>query len=238
MDTTIRVSVGAGLGAFGLSVIVALFSRIPLGVSLLRGLGSGLIFAVLIFGLGFILRKFLPELFDETIQAAQGSDDVGNVVDIVLPAEEPDSMLYAPAGSQAADDGSISDSGDSSGALPVSSQMGKSMPMGAPNTGELERDVLAIGRDSMLDGGSGQAGVLETKRLKPLVTMDQLDVLPDLESMSDAFSSVSDIPGASGYDGPDYGGSATHGGTSSGGQDPAAIARAVRTLLRKDQKGQ
>lgn len=72
--------------------------------------------------------------------------------------------------------------------------------------------------------------------------MDTLDVLPDLDTLSDSFGSV--LPEESGEDSSiksdsQITGSFSSGGYSSGGGgDPVVLAKAVQTLLRKDQKGQ
>ena len=70
--------------------------------------------------------------------------------------------------------------------------------------------------------------------------IDDLDVLPDLESYSDSFTASDFALGGppsnnntKGYVG--HGGSAARPGQE--GLDPAALAQAVRTILKRDQKG-
>ncbi|MBU0934379.1 MAG: hypothetical protein KKC64_02070, partial [Spirochaetes bacterium] len=72
-----------------LSVIIALFSRIPFGTLLLRAFLLGLGFAALAFGLVFLLKRTLPELFNSSYDSNdvldEQADSMGTAVNIVLP---------------------------------------------------------------------------------------------------------------------------------------------------------
>ncbi|MBU0936343.1 MAG: hypothetical protein KKC64_12045, partial [Spirochaetes bacterium] len=85
---------------------------------------------------------------------------------------------------------------------------------------------------------SGNSGML-----RPRVSVDDLDVLPDLDSLSSSFADIgsgnSDVEDSAASD-VSYSSGSFSGGASStkGGEDPVVIAKAVQTLLRRDQKGQ
>ena len=104
-----------------------------------------------------------------------------------------------------------------------------------PEVGNLEQEVREISNNGLIDKNAAR-GSEDAKRLRPVVTLDQLDVLPDLDGLSDAFSIASDLDGMSepaGFKPESI--SATGRANES---DPVALAKAVRTLLRRDQKGQ
>jgi hypothetical protein len=235
VDSSIRVSAGVGLGALALSIIVAGFSRIPLGTLVLRAVVFGVLFAALTYLVIMLFRRYLPELFDES--PAVQTSQTGRVVDIVLPGEESEigatpveSVDYLDQGDIAAamrdspgeDDHPDPDAG-------IYSQI-----RSGPETGNLEQEVRDISSGGLMDDGSASSQA-DAKRLRPVVSLDQLDVLPDLDGLSDAFSIAPGI----GEDGEPAGfkPEAISGAGRPNGADPATLAKAVQTLLRRDQKG-
>ena len=71
-------------------------------------------------------------------------------------------------------------------------------------------------------------------------SIDDLDVLPDLEGYSDSFTSSEFASGGSASNNGSKGYNGQGGSTSRPGQegfDPASLAQAVRTILKRDQKG-
>ncbi len=78
-------AVSAG-GAFLLSLLVGLIGRVGFGTAILRGLMWALLFGGFAFGVDYLLRRFLPELFD----AVEGeTEDMIRTVDITLDEEKP-----------------------------------------------------------------------------------------------------------------------------------------------------
>jgi len=234
VDTGIRASAAVGLGAFALSVIVAIFSRIPLGSLLLRAFLLGVAFAALAFGIQYILRKFLPELFDgyRPAEAGDAIPESGSMVDITVQDGDAsqDAFIPRPLGGDA--------HGDARGDA-LSSPLG---PAGGPESAtderemeELEREVEDIRSEGLLPQDA-QADGSRDRPVRPSVALDELDVLPDMDGMSDSFAS--DIVQSNGPGGDDPAGTASvTAGSGSGDADPAALAKAVQTLLRRDQKG-
>lgn len=238
MDSSLRASAFSGLGAFILSCLIALFSRVPFGVLIVRAVLSGLAFGVFVYGAIAVFHRFMPELLDGTAVKEQDASMLGSVVNIVVPGGE-----YEHAGS-----GQPRDSGFGSEAI----SPGEGTKAGIA-TEELERQVGDLRTDGLLTSDPvefAQSGA-ETERLgttmapRPSVVLDELDTLPDLEGFSDSFSSApsGEIGGS---DGSEAGGFGPMGvsdtmpmaGSPDSGQDPAVLAKAVQTLLRRDQKGQ
>lgn len=238
MDSSLRASAFAGLGAFILSCLIALFSRVPFGVLLVRALLSGLAFGAFVYGAMALFQRFMPELLDGTPAREQDQSMLGSMVDIVVPGGE-----YELAGSERATDSA------NTGAA-VSPEQGTKVGIA---TEELEREVGDLRTDGLLtsDPADSELPAADAERPgvtaapRPSVGLDELDTLPDLEGFSDSFSSAPS--GAfGGSDGAEDGGSGPMGvsdtmptaGSPDSGQDPVVLAKAVQTLLRRDQKGQ
>ena len=237
VDSSIRASAFAGIGAFALSIIVAIFSRVPFGVLLLRALLSGAGFAVLTYAAIWLLKRFLPEIFDAEIRTvSQDSEgDLGRVVDIVLPGAEAD---------PGETDGDVSLSPRIASADQARSRI-EAPGSHAPDSGDLEREVAGLRSDVLIandpsDASSSGGGMAP----RPSVALDELDTLPDLDGFSDSFSEA--LPGGSGAaEGTERDASLFMGASDSmptagapdAGKDPAVLAKAVQTLLRRDQKG-
>lgn len=248
MDSSIRASAFAGLGALALSIIIAAFSRVPFGILVLRAILSGLVFAGLVFAGLRILKQFLPELWGEDPGSARAASPeaeavLGSRVDIVLPGadeaspELPGAAVESPA----------------SRAVPP----GESLAAGAMDTGALQREVEDLRSEVLVPGDPGEPGA-QGAAPRPSVALDELDTLPDLDGFSDAFSAQGETSGSPGSDFGDAGlgasGEAGAGsdasrymgpsssmptaGAPDAGTDPAMLAKAVQTLLRRDQKGQ
>lgn len=242
MDSSLRASAFAGLGAFALSIIVAAFSRVPFGALLLRALLSGLAFAGLFYGAIMLLRRFLPELFSDATSSAYAGQDasLGSVVDIVLPGGDAERDL------QELEPGDKPRNADQAEleSLPVD----QPAPIAEPRresaaAGELELEVANLRSESFVSSDPGEAPS-PGGAPRPSVSLDELDTLPDLDGFSDAFTTTQagdDEAAGSGVDasrlmGPSD--SMPTAGAPDAGRDPAVLAKAVQTLLRKDQKGQ
>jgi hypothetical protein len=233
VDSSLRASAFAGLGAFLLSIIIAVFSRVPFLVLLLRALVSGLGFFALFYGAQFVLKRFLPELFDESM-AARSSPVTGTLVDIVIPGGDDSPHEGARL---VVDEPMVSPHIESTGA-PAS-------PAPVLGVNEIEREVADLRSDQLLasdPGGASENGNIGLAP-HPSVALDELDSLPDLDGLSDAFADSTTPVSGNGDVANQIGVSesmptASGPSTKDGGQDPALLAKAVQTLLRRDQKGQ
>lgn len=250
VDSDVRVSAAAGLGAFALSVIIAAFSRISFGILVLRALILGVCFGGLAYGGILLMRRFLPELFDGSARPARDEEEgmTGNLVDIVLPgdaepAAEATGRTYAAAGPKSAGgDAAAVGAGYAEaarsaapGSLPGVAAVGVGADDDPAELEELEREVADIKSDGMPLGRD--EGPAQDYPARPSVALDELDVLPDLEGLTDSFS-VAPVPGQE--DSDDGAGAPVPAGmdlAGQGRQDASNLAKAVRTLMRKDQKG-
>ncbi len=235
MDSSIRASAFAGFGAFALSIIVAVFSRVPFGALFLRALLSGVGFTALTYAAIWLLKKFLPEIFDEHVrpatQDAEGS--MGKIVDIVLPGDEADV--------------SGADRDVLMSTTSVDPTQGRIEHPGSHSvdSGDLEREVAGLRSDVLIaNDPSDSSSSGSNMAPRPSVALDELDTLPDLEGFSDSFSES--VPGGAGAaEGTERDASRFMGASDSmptagapdAGKDPVVLAKAVQTLLRRDQKG-
>lgn len=213
-----RFPAWAGAGAFALSALTGVVARVPFGALALRAFASALLFAAVAAGAFFLARRFLPELF-EPGEYETAQDREGPRVDIVV-GEDGYGETSDVVGIDAVPRGS-----DTGGVRPVEELEGEGLDGEAE---ELRVETLMPADAGAPPAPSGPA--------RPPVSFDDLDVLPDLDGFTDSFAS------------PTHGSeeeaaameSAAAPRRSSGpadGMDPAAIAQAVRTILKKDRKG-
>ncbi len=216
MSSDIRIVSIAAAAAFLVSALTGVVSQVAFGALLLRAVLSGAAFAALGAGASFLARTFLPELYGET--AAPETDSPGSVppesahrLNIVLPGDEEAAEEVEP--------------------LPEASFPGTA---GEEELRELERDAEEIGTDSLVPE-EGSDPVPASGSARPPASFDDLDVLPDLDGLSDVFSAAAheDIDAG---EAPARDPISTT-GASRDGVDAVAMAQAVRTLLKRDQKG-
>lgn len=224
MDSSIRASAFAGLGALILSIIISAFSKVQFGIILIRALVSGFGFALLVFAAIKTLSRFIPELLEAGSgqEAWSGEALPGSRVDIVLSEEGQDMTPSSDYASAAQNNNTLL------------------------NTKELKNELHFLDSSPLVQDEIAA----EQTMPRPSVSLDDLDSLPDLDNFSDSFASqnyagdeneasdaarenaandYSRLPGPSS--------SMPSHGNPVAGTDTAALAKAVQTLLRKDQKG-
>ncbi len=216
MSSDIRIMTIAAGAAFLISALTGLVSQVAFGALLLRAAVSGAAFAALGAGASFVARQFLPELYgespsQETDSPVPSSADPGHHLNIVL-----------PGGDEAAEE--VEE-------LPEASDPGS---VGEEDLRDLERDAAEIGTDSLVPAEEASEAPPSVSA-RPPATFDDLDVLPDLDGLSDVFSAAAheDIDAG---EAPARDPISTT-GASRDGVDAVAMAQAVRTLLKRDQKG-
>ena len=189
-----KIPAAAAGGAFLLSFFVGLIGRVGFGTLILRGFLWAIVFGALALGVEYLLRRFLPELFEnQDIEAGRS----GQAVDITLDEEHP------PPGE------------------------GRDGP-----PGEAEDDSFSADEDtiSAAEGEPSEEGeeIGELERVDE--PDDSSDELPSLETVETAFG----VPDAEERRGERSTLSIDALGID---EDPATVARAVRTFMNKDQKG-
>jgi hypothetical protein len=197
---------GAG-GAFVLSLLVGLFSGNPFGTAFLRALGLGLGFGAFVSGCYAVIARFMPEMLRREPKPgpeSQGPTEGKPRIDITLPAEAP-----VFVGTEAAEDGD--DTVDSSF---VSFTPERGMVEELQSAETATENVIPVSRSGMLSD-----------------IADDVDVLPDLESLSDAFmaaETAADLHEAS---------EPVSSKAPGDGPDPETLASAIRTMMNKTQEG-
>lgn len=216
MSSDIRFMTIAAGAAFLVSALTGLVSQVAFGALMLRAVLSGAAFAALGAGAAYVARVFLPELYGEpshSDSAAPGPtpSDSEHHLNIVLPGED-----------EVAED--VED-------LPAASDPGS---VGEDELRNLERDAEEIGTDSLVPEEESREAQTPAPA-RPPASFDDLDVLPDLDGLSNVFSAASheDIDAG---EAPARDPISTT-GASRDGIDAATMAQAVRTLLKRDQKG-
>lgn len=261
MNKDLRASLIAMGAAAGLSALIGIIAGVSFGALLLRAILSGIVFGGLCYGCICLLRRFVPDLFQNDAEPAQPDPAPGSALNIVLPEETPEGQGDKEAGAStvaAPADGVDMPSLESFSA-PETPVLSDADEEGAAPMEELS-DVSLLDEDQaeevqpLDDGGADKekakpaAGTAPSGEAAPAPVqpasddgLDDLDVLPDLDSLSDGYAVSSNLE--AGDDAPEplppsssSGGSGVSSGP--GASDPAVLAQAVRTMLKHDQKGQ
>lgn len=192
---------------FVLSFLIGVFSKIFFFTILFRALFVAALFFGLAYGIVFVLERLLRDVPKE--ETATWNEDTGENVNIVLP-EEP---MVPP-------------------------EMPEAMStLENQSSEELEREIELVKNEQFVVDTQDASVKSKGPISRPMVTQDDLDVLPDIDSMSDAFSELS-VSSESAEPEPmiNYSGTAS----KSPGYDkesPEIIAKAVQTLIQQDKKG-
>lgn len=91
-----RTALIAAAAGFGISLLLGLIAGNPFGIILLRSLLSAAGLGGAVFGIGLIIRKFLPELVarSDTDPAAEGGG-MGEIINIVSDKDDDETAFYA-----------------------------------------------------------------------------------------------------------------------------------------------
>jgi hypothetical protein len=225
----------AGLGLF--AAVVSLISGIaggnPLGVVLLRMLLSALLLAGLGMGCAVLLKKFLPELMQRS--GGETAADGTAAVDIVIPEENPHEMAAAGVDEETEDaeplEELIEDAGEPETSFAAAPESAFPAAPAAAPAGPAAPAAEAAADEDAED--AEEAIPLEEEAFSVEGSAD-VDTLPDLEQFDSTNYVGPDISGL-GRGGDDFAQAQVDGIMSS--EDPAQLAKAVRTFLKKDQEG-
>ena len=242
--------------AFLLSLLVGAISRNPFGVVLLRALLFALLFALLGGGYRYLYVRFLSQPSGSSAEKAPEAS--GSAVDIVLP-EEPATFESAAASGEDAD---AAEAEEVAEAEASPEDAGPAAPVAAGASAEDAGDLLD--GESEEESGDELLPVMEEADSESAGAGDDqsgLDELPDLMDLDApqkpgrggrggeprSPEARSGEPGASAPR-PAAPGSGRRRGASPGTpeeavrnavgeEDPASLARAIRTILKRDGKG-
>jgi hypothetical protein len=254
VDPDLRVSLVVAGVAAALSLLLGAFSRVDVLPLLIRAVALGIFLGALAFGCLFLLRRFVPEIFDassgdvpfdergqgsggeEGVEGSLGDEGrIGGAVDIVLGADDDDSMLSPvdgpPSGFPAMVPAARGASGGDDDLAPA--ELGDEVAE-VPGGGDAEVTLLeeAPAGDGLPQGAAAMPS-------RSAIGADDLDILPDMDSVAVGFldSGGGDSSSYSFREESTPSVSRKASGKGSDGADPAALALAVRTLLKRDQKG-
>lgn len=242
----------ASIGAFLLSLAVGLVSRNPFGVALARALLFAVLFAVLAAGARYVLAKYLPELFASAPSPAEGES--GQTIDITLPEERPATPGRVHADASVSDEAAQQEEPAAElvdiSAGPLEDTPKEPAP--SPERPHTNDDILGNELDDILppltdeapaagiDGGADSVEEAESVaeesspgdqlegQVAPEVDRD-LGGLPDISSLGEpSQANRGRRPVAKPED--------EMKGTL-GTRDPAELARAIRTVLKREEKG-
>jgi hypothetical protein len=236
-----KIAAGCAAGAFLLSFLIGLITRNPFGVVILRAFLLALLFAGVGTGLRYVVRRYLPEAMPSASAApATAEQERGGRVDITLPEEDGVSRQQVRAEARKSRAGRTADADEET-----------SEQVEAQALGDLAQDLgeeLGAAEDGAGPPDAEEQDVSENdaeyeEEAEPVTALsagqgaeEDLDTLPDISTLE---TSPEDVDTGSrparrvnGGERPE---DAVKGALS--GQDPATLARAIRTVLSKDEKG-
>ncbi len=243
----------AGIG-FVLSLFSGLIGGVTFGALLFRAVVAALIVGAGGVGIEQVLRRYLPELFSAATGAESPGEMQGGNVEIVLEEDEYSPHDEAPAG----------DSGGAAGEDRLPADRGDEAASASGARDESRRGSLGHLEDSLVDEVTEELGGEEPESLRegdedaefipadaddenessrdgPSVSgwdddeddtdLSELDSLPDLESLGDFSKDV-----GTGGSAARSSGVGRSGGGDSPEQDPSVMAKALQTMLNRDER--
>ena len=253
-----KIAAACALGAFLLSLFIGLIASNPFGVALLRAFLFAVFFAGLGVGARLAAQSYLPGL----VAASQGArldpqESRGQNIDIILPEENGISRSRPRTDSRASGDAERStepgdtppdgEAPDEAAALDENSAARAE----ARALGELAEELPSASEPAP-GGAEDSSGLGETVESSPGKkggrggpssapgglaggsAAEDLDALPDISTLEIAVEEPSGT-GSRRTAERETPQDAMRGAVS--GQDPVTIARAIRTVLKRDEKG-
>ncbi len=236
-------------------------ARVGVGSAALRALVFGVLFGGLAWGAIFLMRSFIPDLFESggtakseagnvvpfTVDEDGDDEGIGGSLDITVGEDDNAGLMEsAISGGGSSDHGIEAGNSDFPGGssdFPGGSsdspgRRGSTTASSRIDDAEAEEDGTIFVADDLSSGASATAAVPRHSASGS----EQLDILPDLESIVGAYEQHSAGGGgaSSAASGSKEAGSSGQGkaaGSGPNGSDPATLALAVRTLMNRDKKG-
>lgn len=223
----IKWKIVVGSAGFGLllSLLTGAISGVPFGTLLVRAILWGVVFGCVGGGLSYLISRYLPELLAIAPAGPQEDQDRGRNVDIVLPDENPhadqlDDDVTGDAEPDELDERgtTLTRSGEDSGEGVSTSLVEEVEELGAAEESEERHPFRSAER-----AGNGTLSSEE---------------LPDLDDGDTLFSHREGTASNGDYDDiSSFSGGRPGAETPGVGADPEDVAKAIRTVLKRDQKG-
>ncbi len=220
--------------AFVLSVVTGIVARNSVGTIVLRAALLAVVFCGLGVGLQFVVKKFLPEL---TGAPAAPADEraPGSAIDIVLPevgplgAERADDAAPAESPFESAEAREQSEEAGPVEALEEAGDQGIAIPEEPTDVSEVIESAALAEPDQQSRETAQQSRETAQQSSSPL------DALPDIGSLE----ALGPAPGRSRA--PRRAGSGASAEEAmrslASQEDPSTLARAIRTVLKREDKG-
>jgi hypothetical protein len=243
----IKVILWSAGSAAVIALLAGLFGRVAFFDLLLRVLLGGAVFGLFGAGVSLLLMRFVPELFEQQETEEEGfTVATGEAEEKEAPAQQGNNLNIVLDG----DEYSYGDIAESTAENEVESgEFGEDEEQFVEEVSERENQSgLEEQRDSDTARSSQVSAVSESKGsenpagasadYQEFENLADVDTLPDLDEFSDSFESVAaaqdsenESIGGGGYSSTD---SVDIMGDE---QDPATVAKAVRTIIGRDQEG-
>ena len=205
-------------GAFLVAAISAAIGRVGFGALVFRSILGAFVFGAAAVGVESIARKFLPELFTGSTAVGAGDGSVESSVDITLDEENPHGGEHDVHGNTQDDQADVGQDGREVVNANTSIDEGVQVLAEAEEVEELE--PIEVSASESTDGVENESALPSFEAVESTFTT-AASVIEEQEDDSPTVSSRSerniDILGEE--------------------QDPEAVARAVRTLLKRDNEG-
>jgi hypothetical protein len=229
-----RIVIGFAAFAFVVALLSGLIGGVSFGILVLRTFLGTALFAGLGAGVSWVFGRYLPEIFNagEPQQTAGREEEPGEEVDIVLPEENPheagaDELGGLETEEEAAAEGAAEvEDLDDFGAEDMSGELEEVEEGDAEDEG-VAAETAADEPAEDVDGAEAASlddGFAEFDSMPALDVLEQEED-PEEEALA---RTEEDPPGLKGGKNVDVMGSA---------HDPAEAAKAIKTWLRKDEKG-
>jgi hypothetical protein len=242
----------ASAGAFLLSLAVGLVSRNPFGVALARALLFAVLFAGLAAGARYLLAKYLPELVMSASPPVDGAS--GQTIDITLPEERPAPSRRVDESASLSGEAELAEEPDAeltdiSGG-PLHSAAGE--PAIERERTLTQDDLLGNELEDILppltdeESAAGADGGAESVEEAESVTEESpSEGAVEAQARAEADPDLGRLPEIASIGEPPRGerprrrASTPEGEMKGalGNRDPATLARAIRTVLKREEKG-
>jgi len=233
-------------GCFVLSFVTGLFAQVHFLALFLRALLLGMLGGGLAIAFRSLVQRFLPELSEGLGGSARRAEaDTGSNVDIVVSddaggSEEPEEL----GGAEGPADELFEDGERRRAAAPkaerAKADRHEAVTLESEESGDFAEELEELKSSPILQE-KNEESQRDYQPVKPPDVIEDVDVLPDLESFSDSFT-VQDLSGEGGGEGgpeqmPAPSSSGSSGSRGNVMTDTDTIAQAIRTALHRDKKG-
>jgi hypothetical protein len=236
MRDYIRNGAVGALAAFFLSLIVGLFSRNPAGTMFLRAFLLGVVFGGLAAAVTFLTKKYLLEQSGEASVRAEEKKSV----DIVLPEESPgkgEGLEYTLEGPEEIEEAEPVEFGDGEMISESDTAIASRTPLSS-EPGDFEEEIPEeLAEETRPADGGEASGAVPVEEVGPIDVTGELDSLPDISELGSLGGGKSGPtpPRRTGPLAAKSSDEAVRGYL--GDEDPESLAKAIRTVMKRDQKG-